>query len=56
MIIKIPLLCRSKKNSQRIIPNPKTGKSMVIQSKLYYEFERDCGYFLNRYAKHIDYQ
>lgn len=28
---------------------------MVIQSKLYYQFERDCGYFLKRYAKHIDY-
>ena len=55
MVIKIPLLCRSKKNSQQIIPNPRTGKSLVIQSKLYYQFERDCGYFLKRYARHIDY-
>lgn len=55
MKIVIPLLCRSKKNSQQIIPNPRTGKSMLIQSKLYYQFERDCGYFLKRFARHIDY-
>jgi len=53
--ITIPLLCRSKKNSEQLIPNPKTGKTMIIQSKLYYQFERDCGYFLKKYAKHIDY-
>lgn len=55
MKIIIPLLCRSKKNSQQIIPNLRTGKSMLIQSKLYYQFERDCGYFLKKYARHIDY-
>jgi Holliday junction resolvase RusA-like endonuclease len=53
--IRIPLLCRSKKNSEQLVPNPKTGKTMIIQSKLYYQFERDCGYFLKKYAKHIDY-
>lgn len=49
MIIKIPLLCRSKKNSQRIIINPKTRKPMIIQSELYKNFERECGYFLLKY-------
>lgn len=55
-VIRIPLLCRSKKNSQQIIKNPKTGKMMVIQSKLYLDFEKACGYFLNRYSNlAIDY-
>lgn len=53
--ITIPLLCRSKKNSQEMIFNPRTKKPMLVQSKLYYRFERDCGYFLKRYAEHIDY-
>lgn len=55
MIIEIPLLCRSKKNSQQIILNPKTHKPMIIQSKIYKQFENDCGYFLNRYKLNIDY-
>lgn len=55
MIIKIPLLCRSKKNSQQIAFNKKTGKPFISQSKYYHQFERDCGYFFKKYAKHIDY-
>lgn len=55
MIIEIPLLCRSKKNSQQIIFNPKTHKPMIIQSKLYNQFEKECGYFLNKYKLNIDY-
>lgn len=55
MKIIIPLLCRSKKNSEEIIVNQKTNKPMIIQSKYYRQFEQDCGYFLKRYAKHIDY-
>lgn len=51
--IEIPLLCRSKKNSQQIIR--KGNKSFIVQSELYRQFERDCGYFLKKYAKHIDY-
>ena len=35
--------------------NPRTNKPIIIQSKYYRQFERDCGYFLKRYAKHIDY-
>ncbi len=53
MIIKLPLLCRSKKNSQQIIWV--NGKQRIIQSKYYYQFEKDCGYFLSKYAKHINY-
>lgn len=49
--IVLPLLCRSKKNSQQIVY--KNGRSIIVQSKLYKQFERDCGYFLKKYAKHI---
>ena len=52
--IVIPLLCRSKKNSEQIIVNPRTNKPMIIQSKYYHQFERDCGIFLKRYARHIN--
>ena len=47
--IEIPLLCRSKKNSQRIILNKKTKRPMIIQSEIYQNFERECGYFLKKY-------
>ena len=53
MTIRIPLLCRPKKNSQEIVQA--NGKSFIVQSKRYQQFERDCGYFLNRFAKHINY-
>lgn len=48
-------MCRSKKNSQQILINKKTGKTFISQSKLYKEFERECGYFLNKYKTNIDY-
>lgn len=53
MVIKIPLLARSKKNSQRIIYNRHTNKPMIIQSEIYKDFERDCGYFLKKYKSNI---
>ena len=53
MVIKIPLMCRSKKNSQSIIVNSRTYKPMIIQSKLYKEFEQECGYYLLKYKKNI---
>lgn len=53
MIIRIPLMCRSKKNSQQILINSRTGKPFVGQSKLYKNFERECGYFLKRYESNI---
>ena len=49
--IVLPLLCRSKKNSQQIVY--KNGRSFIVQSKLYKQFERDCGYFLKKYAMNI---
>ena len=55
MIIKIPLQCRSKKNSQQIYINQRTHKPFVAQSKLYKQFEQDCAYFLKKYALNIDY-
>lgn len=53
MIIKIPLLCRSKKNSQRIVYNRNTKKPMIIQSEIYKQFERDCGIFLKKYQSNV---
>lgn len=40
--IIIPRNPRSKKNSQEIVFNKKTGKRMVIQNKKYTDFEREC--------------
>ena len=33
---------RTKKNSQSVITNPRTGRPMIIQSKAYREYEKDC--------------
>lgn len=55
MIIRIPLMCRSKKNSQQILINSRTGKPFVGQSKLYKNFERECSYFLKKYESNISY-
>lgn len=53
IIIKLPLLCRSKKNSQRIVYNRNTKRPMIIQSEIYKNFERECGLFLKKYQKSI---
>lgn len=42
MKITIPITPRSKKNSQEIVFNRKTGHRMVIQNKKYTEFEKEC--------------
>lgn len=55
MKIIIPIIPRSKKNSQQIIYNPKIKRPMIIQSKLYASFERECGKFLKEYKSNIDY-
>ena len=55
MRIIIPMLCRSKKNSQQILINSKTHRPFIAQSKLYKEFEQNCGYFLSKYKTNIDY-
>lgn len=52
MKIEIPLLPRSKKNSQQIIKVG--GKSRLIQSKLYLQYEKDCAYFLKPFKEPID--
>ena len=43
--IVIPLNPRSKKNSQQIFKN-KQGRPFITQSKIYKQFEQDCGAFL----------
>ena len=48
-------MCRSKKNSEQICINKRTGKYFITQSELYKNFERDCGYFLNKYQNNISY-
>ena len=55
MKITIPVVPRSKKNSQQIIINPRTKRPMIIQSKLYANFERECGLYLKKYKSNIDY-
>lgn len=55
MKIIIPVIPRSKKNSQQIIYNPRTKRPMIIQSKLYANFERECSKFLLKYKSNIDY-
>ena len=51
----IPLQPRTKKNSSRIVTNPKTGKPFLIPSKEYKEYERDAGYYINGKGLRIDY-
>lgn len=46
---------RSKKNSQEIVFNRKTGRRMVIQNKRYSDFEKDCKKFMPILPKPIDY-
>ena len=33
---------RTKKNSQSVITNPRTGRPMIIQSKAYRDYEKTC--------------
>lgn len=40
--IVIPVIPRSKKNSQEIVFNKRTGRRMVIQNKRYTDFEKEC--------------
>lgn len=50
----IPLNPKTKKNSQQIIVNRKTGRAMIIQSKEYKEYEHDVGFFLKKIPQPID--
>lgn len=49
----IPLNPRTKKNSQQIVINKKTGRPFVMQSSKYKEYEQNCGYFLKKLPKPI---
>lgn len=51
----IPLNPKTKKNSQRIITNRKTGKPMIVQSSEYLDYEKECGWFVRGQGELIDY-
>ena len=52
--IVIPVIPRSKKNSQEIVFNRKTGRRMVIQNKRYTEFEKKCKEYMPTLEKSIN--
>lgn len=49
----IPLNPRTKKNSQKIIKNKRTGSLMVVQNDRYLQYERDAGWFLKKIPQPI---
>ena len=51
----IPLNPVTKKNSQQIFINSKTGRPFVAQSKKYKEYEKEVGYFIRGRGLLIDY-
>lgn len=55
MQITIPVNPRSKKNSQEIVFNKKTGHRMVIQNKRYTEFEKQCKEHMPKVETPINY-
>lgn len=52
MKIEIPIEARTKKNSQQIVIIK--GRPVIIQSKQYKQFEKDCAPFIPRLKKPID--
>ena len=46
---------RSKKNSQDIVFNKRTGHRMIIQNKRYTDFEKDCKQYIPKLEKPIDF-
>ena len=50
----IPLPPITKKNSQQIIVNKSTGRPMVIPSKQYREYEKECGWFVQGKGMNIN--
>ena len=50
----IPLNPRTKKNTQQIVINKKTGRPFIMQSSKYKEYEQNCGYFLKKLLKPIN--
>jgi Holliday junction resolvase RusA-like endonuclease len=51
----IPLRPITKKNNMQVIKNRKTGRPMVIQSKQYLQYEKDCQWFMPNVNEPIDY-
>lgn len=51
----IPLVPVSKKNSQQIMLNRKTGKPFIMQSAKYKEYEQNAMWFIPKLEKPIDY-
>ena len=49
----IPMNPRTKKNSQKIIRNPRTKALMIVQSEEYKQYEKDAGWFLRQPAAPI---
>lgn len=41
----------TKKNHQRIVRNPRTGKPMVIQAEAYKEYEETAGWYIRQHPK-----
>ena len=54
MKIIIPVNPRSKKNSQSICFNKKTGKRFIKQSDRYVEFEKKCKEYMPKLSEPID--
>lgn len=50
----IPLPPVSKKNSQQIFKNPKTGRPFIMPSKKYKEYEAEAARYLPKLLKPID--
>lgn len=44
----------TKKNSQQIIINKSTGRPMIIQSKRYRDYEKECGWFIQGKGEKIN--
>jgi Holliday junction resolvase RusA-like endonuclease len=53
--IVIPLNPITKKNHQQIFTNRATGKPFITTSPQYKQYLKDCGYFMKRPDKPIDY-
>jgi Holliday junction resolvase RusA-like endonuclease len=52
----IPINPKTKKNSQRIVRNPKTKGHMILQSEAYKQYEKDAGWFVrNKQMQPIDF-
>lgn len=52
--LRLELLQSQKKNSQQIIINKGTGRPMIIQSKRYREYEKECGWFIQGKGEKIN--